>query len=147
MKKLITITLILLSSALIGCNVVTEWYFQISNLRAGTGIDSQHNITGTAEAFSQRNIIYIAGDLHCSEYVTDLDLNVRMHVYIDDNYYNEYAVNTQRLSDRNFKIYTQITEVSSSSNNLPVGNYYIKINSWPAYSPPWDGGELTFRIL
>lgn len=135
-----------LGITLIGCNIVTEWYFRISNLRAGTEIDSRHNITGTAEAFSQIKTIYLSADLHCSEQVTDLDLNVRMHVYINDNYYNAYTVNTQRLSAQNLKIYTQITEGTSSSNNLPAGSYYIKINSWPSYSPAWEGGELNFTV-
>ncbi|NQT29780.1 MAG: hypothetical protein HQ596_04340 [Candidatus Saganbacteria bacterium] len=135
----VSISVLLLS----GCGLISRLTAQkyATDLRAGTGIDLDYNITGEADVFTNEAIVYFGLDFVNARY---LEGGVGFHLYIDGDYKGDLAYENQKnISDEIRRYYGRI---STTESYLQSGAYFIKVTEWDEESPTFEGGALTFTV-
>jgi hypothetical protein len=129
-----------------GCGLLNSGELRATNLRAGTGIDSSYNVTGTSEVFSQVKTIHLSADFICTGWLqggTYLDVLLDGESYVKFKQVSQYTGPQNGYSNDLRKLYSEITTTDAS---LPVGQYSIKISEWSTDASVFPGGELTFEV-
>jgi hypothetical protein len=129
MRNLKIIIALLLLFPLFGCATLQP---VISNLRCGTGIDSNDHVIGASDHFNNINTLYVSGT--GSGMIVD---HFYIHFFINGLYKNTNVI----LSGGDF-----FSSISTSETYLAPGEYYIKINGSTSLESPWNGGEITVTV-